>query len=827
MNTLLHKLRFTAWRLTADLWQDFRLALRMLHKQAGLTAAVVLTLALGVGANGAIFSLVDTVLLRDLPLPDSERVMMISEQTQTSQETRVSPVNMMDWRERSQSFEVMGGYVPNVASMVMSGLGGAETIPRQWVTQGVFRALGINAIVGRTFLPADDIDNANVVVLAEAFWRTRFNANPDIVGQSIRLDGEPFTVVGVVPPGARLIGDASMWAMVPISDAPADARGGHWLNAVARLKPGVSLDVARDEMSSIAASLAREYPETNEGRGVAIEPLRDVVLGGDLHRTSLLFLGVVGFILLICFANIANLLLTRTAARRDELAVRSALGADRGRLLRQFWTENLVLSLFGGLAGLFVAGALLSVAPLFVPVGLLPSGIALEFDARVAVFCAIATVVIGLLFSLASSAQVMAFASASRTVPNGSRTATSRSSKTRELLVVGQIATAVVLLYCAGLLGRTLIELGNVDPGYNADSVLSMMVDPLGDEYPTTELLLQFYAAIESEVESLPGVADAAWTSALPFGESMMAPRIFGIAGESSLLPAQRPTAELHVVSGDYFQTLQVPLLAGRIFDTRDTADGVPVCMVNEALAREHLGKPPVIGDRVSRWQTDAPDSEVTICKIVGVVGNTRRAPDAVDEPAQIYVPLSQIPLDDIYLVVHPKSGDAAALVSSVKAAIGRIDKKQLVSVRDVMTLEAIGSEATAGYRFRATLVIAFAGLALLLAMIGLFGVLEYSVQRRWREYGVMMALGATPGDVTGLIVGGAARLVVPGILLGMVLALGVGHLLGALLFGIQPFDLVSLMAVFLLLVITAVVASAGPALRATRLDPASALRSE
>lgn len=815
----------TGGRLLDDLRQDLRLAARMLQKQTGLTAAVVLTLALGIGANGAIFALVDTVLLRDLPFPNPERLVTIRERTETSQESAVSPANLVDWKQRSRSFDEIAGFIPGVASMVMSSPDGAETIPRQWATAGIFRALGINPIVGRTFLPAEDLRQANVVVLAEAFWRTRFNSDPGIVGQSIRLDGEAHTVVGVVPQEAQILGRTSIWALVPILES-ADARGEHWLNTVARLKTGVSLDAARDEMASIAARLAREYPVTNEGRSVTIQAMRDVVLGSELRRTSLLFLGVVGFVLLICFANIANLLLTRTAARGNELAVRSVLGADRGRLLRQFWTENLVLSLLGGLVGLLVAGALLRVAPLVVPAELLPPGIALDFDWRTVVFCAAAAVIVGLLFSLASASQVVELASADRVAP-GSRTVTDRSSKTRELLVVGQIATAVTLLYCAGLLSRTLLELDDVDPGYGAGSVLSMLIDPLSASYPSSELLLQFYAAIESEVEGLPGVSNAAWTSALPFGPSMMDPFSFEIAGERSPVPAQRPTAELHVVSGDYFRTLDLPLLTGRTFDARDMTDGVSVCIVNDAFTRVHPGSRPVIGERVSIWEPNTADEAAAVCEIVGVAGNTRREPDELQEPAQIYVPLTQLTLDDVYLVVRPTSGDAETLVSSVRAAIARIDREQLVSIRNVMTLEEIGREATSSYRFRATLVVAFAGLALLLAMVGLFGVLAWSVQRGWREYGVRMALGATAGDVTRLIATGAARLVLPGALAGTGIALGLGQLLGAMLFGIQPFDPATLAAVFVVLVVTAGAAIAGPALRATRLNPAGALRSE
>ena len=370
---------------------------------------VVLTLAIGIGANGALFALVDRVLLRDLPLPEPDRLVTIWERTETTPESRVSPNNFVDWLQRNQSFDAIGAFIPNTGSMVMSGPGGAEAVPRQWVTVGIFDALGIAPVVGRTFLAADEIERANVAVLSEAFWRARFAADPGIVGQSMRFDGELFTIVGVVPSEAELLAPVSMWAARPLQGLPEAARRSYQLQTVGRLKAGVSLDAARDDLARIAADLEREYPATNEGRSVALEPLRDVVLGAELKRTSLLFLGVVGFVLLICFANIANLLLTRNAARGNELAIRSVLGADRRRLVRQFATENLVLAAVGGLAGLALAAALLRVAPAAIPQDLLPAGFALDLDWRVVVFCAGATLLVAALFTLASGRQVAEF----------------------------------------------------------------------------------------------------------------------------------------------------------------------------------------------------------------------------------------------------------------------------------------------------------------------------------------------------------------------------------------------------------------------------------
>jgi putative ABC transport system permease protein len=812
--------------LLSDLTQDLRLAARMMRKQSALTLMVVLTLAIGIGANGALFALVDRVLLRDLPLPEPDRLVTIWERTETTPQSRVSPNNLVDWMQRSQSFAAIGAFVPSTGSMVMSTPGGAETVPRQWVTAGIFEALGIVPIVGRTFSAADEAERANVAVLSEAFWRTRFAADPGIVGQSMRFDGEPFTVVGVVPQQAQLLAPVSMWASRSIQGLPEGARRSYQLQTVARLKTDVSLEQARDDLGRIAADLAREYPTTNEGRGVALEPLRDVVLGADLRRTSLLFLGVVGFVLLICFANIANLLLTRNAARGNELAIRSVLGADRKRLVRQFATENFLLAAVGGLAGLVLAGALLRVAPAAIPQGLLPAGIALDLDWRVAVFCAGATLLVAVLFTLASGRQVAGLASLREGIPS-SRRVTDRSSRTREVLVVAQVATAVVLLYGAGLLTRTLLEVDGVDPGYRAESVLSMVVDPLSQSYPTPEALLQFYGAIEEELKAIPGFASAAWTSTLPLGGSMAGRLFFDVAGEPSVVAAERPTADMHVVSSEYFRTLELPILTGRAFDERDRGGSVPVCIVNEAFVERHLQGGPAVGRTVQTWQAEESLDEPRTCEIVGVAANAKRRADELEAPTQIYYPFARIPSDDVFLVVRPVSGHAAALASPVRAAIARVDRESLVSVTNIETLDGIAREATARYRFRALLIAAFAGLALLLAALGLFGVLAYSVQRRWREYGVRMALGARPEAVVALIARGAARLLVPGVLVGAMLALVMGQLLGAMLFGVRPFDAPTFTVVLVVLVVTAALSVAGPAFRATRIDPVGALRSE
>ncbi|MGH9816337.1 MAG: ADOP family duplicated permease [Candidatus Acidiferrales bacterium] len=807
--------------------QDIRYAMRNLRRQPAFTAVVVLTLALAIGANSAIFALVDATLLRPLPFPDPERLVMMWERNATSARGGVAPLNLLDWNERTRSFERISGFIPNVGGMVMSGADGtADTVPRQWVLAGIFDALGIKAIAGRTFLDSDDRQRANVVVLSEGFWRSRFNADPSVVGRAIRLDGTPYTVVGVVPQEAQVIGRASIWALVPITGAPPAARRAYFLRAIGRLKPGVTLEAANADMAGVAKGLAREYPATNKGRGVTLAPMRDAVIGSELRLTSMLFLGVVGFVLLICCANVANLLLARATARTRELAVRSALGAGRRRLMRQLLTESLVLSATGGLLGAAAGAAILRIAPAMIPQGLLSGAVTLSFDLRVAAFCAVTALLVGLLFGLAPAWQATGV-SAVQSLASGSRTATARGGRVRSLLVVGEVATAVVVLIGAGLLLRTLLAVENVERGYEAEGVLTMLVDPLGSRYPNPASLTQFFEAVEGEIRALPGVRSVGWASTLPLGPSDAGQRSFEIVGDPQPEESQRPIADYQIVGPTYFQTLDLPVVAGRAFTDRDTPDGVPVCIVNEALVRRHFEDRSPIGARLALRTTSSAQAEPFVREIVGVARQVKGRPDETEDFLQIYVPMAQDLRDDIYLLVRPASGPAEELARSVRAAIARVDQAQLVSVRDVMTLEAVAWEATARHRFRAVLVMTFAALALLLAMVGVFGILAYAVQQQVRDFGVRMALGATTGDVLRLVVGSAGRVIATGVVIGLIASAMLSRLLTSVLFGVEPWDPVTFASVTILLVFTAALATAAPAWRAARIDPAVALRSE
>lgn len=805
---------------------DLRHAFRQLRKAPAFTAVAAGTLALGIGANSAMFALVDATLLRPLPFPEADRLVMLWERSDTSSRSSVAPLNLLDWNERNRTFDQIAGLVAGVGGMVMSGADGrAETVPRQWVTAGFFDVLGVRAIAGRTFLPSDDTQRASVVVLSEAFWRTRFGGDPTVVGRDFRLDGEPYTVVGVVPRDFQLLGRTSMWALIPIDRRPV-LRTAYMLRGIGRLKPDVALAAAVSDMDAVTEGLAREFPATNTGRRAVLEPMHNALIGSELRLTSMLFLGVVGFVLLICCANVANLLMARATVRSRELAIRSALGADRRRVIRQLLTESLVLSTIGGVLGVGVGAAILTVAPSVIPQGLLPEAVTIAFDMRVVAFCAVAALLVGLLFGLAPAWQATELSPA-QAIASDSRSVTGRGGRVRHLLVAGEVATAVLLLFGAGLLLRTLLAVEYVDRGYRATGVLTMMVDPLGSSYPTEASLLQFFDAVEQEIRAVPGVENVAWTSTLPLGPAEGGRSFFEIVGDAPMDESRRPTAEYQIASPTYFRTLDIPLVTGRDFNDRDTSGNVPVCIVSEAFVRGYLQGRSPIGQRLSLRPAGSPQAPPVVREIVGVARQVKGRPDETEDLVQVYVPMAQDPVDDIFLVVRPASGRAEGLAPSVRAAIGQVDKEQLVSVRGVMTLEDVAWEATARHRFRAVMVMTFAGLALLLAMVGVFGILAYSVQQRVRDFGVRRALGATTGDVLRLVVGSAARVIAIGAVIGLILSTVLGRLLTTVLFGVQPMDAMTFAFVTILLALTAAVATAAPAWRAARIDPATALRSQ
>jgi putative ABC transport system permease protein len=812
-----------------ELRKDVSFALRQLRSAPAFTIVAAATLALGIGANSAIFALVDATLLRPLPYAAPERLVTIWETSATTPRGFASPPNLMDWESRGRTFEKIAGYTPSMGNMVMSGNDGhALTVSRQWVSAGIFDVLGVPPIAGRTFTAGDEQQRASVVVLSEGLWETRFNRDPAIVGQEIRLDGGLWRVVGIMPKTFEILGRTSMWAMRPFVNMPPRARAAYQLQAVGRLKPGVGVEAAQSDLAAVAEGLAREYPDFNKGRSVTVEPLRDTMIGSDLRTTSMLFLGVVGFVLLICCANVANLLLARATARTRELAVRSALGAGRRRIIRQLLTESVVLSLIGGVLAVALGAAILRVAPVLIPDGLLPAAVALSFDARVVAFCAAASLLVGVVFGLAPAFQATSFSSP-EVMGSDSRTTSGGGGRLRNLFVVSQVATAVLLLFGAGLLLRTLIAVSSFDRGYRAESVLSMLVDPLGPTYPTPETLQQFYDQVEAEVRALPGVADVGWSSGLPLGESIFGeyPFHYEIVGDAPVDAGRKPTTAFQIVNPTYFSTLELPIVAGRTFDARDARGRPRVAIVNEAFARTLGGRNP-IGLQVSFKPVDAaPGDKPAIAEIVGVARQVKFRPDESQDYVQIYVPLAQDLIGDVLMLVRSRTGRADALTPAVRGAISRIDKQQLVSVAEITTLEDVEWAATGRHRFRAVMVASFAALAVTLAMVGVFGILAYSVQQRMKDFGVRRALGATTNDVMSLVISNAARLIGVGAGVGLVLAAIFSRLITTMLFGVQPLDMATFGLVAIVLLITGALAIAGPAWRAARIDPAAVLHSK
>ena len=821
------EMRVTLW--LEELRDDVKFAIRQLRAAPAFTLVATLTLALGIGANSAIFALVDATLLRSLPYGDAGQLVTIWEKSDATARGFASPSNMLDWKARSRTFENIAAFTPSVGSMVVAGRdGNAETVSRQWVTSGMFDVLGVRPVAGRWFIPEDEQQMARRVVISEGYWENRFNRDPAIVGSEIKMDGLLFTIVGVAPKEFEILGRTSLWGMLPFPKTlPPRVRGAYQLQVVGRMKPGVAIEAAQADLAAVAAGLATEFPDYNKGRTVTVEPMHDTMIGRDLKTTSVLFLGVVGFVLLICCANVANLLLARATARARELAMRSALGAGRHRIIRQLLTESVVLSIIGGALGVAVGSAILQVAPVLIPEGLLPATVTLTFDIRVIAFCAAAALIVGVVFGIAPAFQATAMAP-TEAMGADSRTTTGGGGRLRNLLVAGEVATAVLLLFSAGLLLRTLMAVSSYDRGYRAESVLTMLVDPLGSSYPTPERLQQFFDQVEAEVRAVPGVADVGWSSALPLGESLYGDfaLTYEIVGDPPVDESRKPITDYQVVSPSYFSTLDLPIVAGRAFDARDTKDSPRVCIVNEAFVRTLGGRNP-IGMRVAFKVADSLTDKPNIGEIVGVAKQVKRRPDESKDFVQIYVPMAHDLTDDVLMLVRSKTDRAQTLTPLVRAAISRIDTEQLVSVASVTTLEDVEWAATGRHRFRAVMVSAFAALAVVLAMVGVFGILAYSVQQRVRDFGVRRALGATTGDVLRLVVGSAIKVITVGGVIGLVLAAAFGRLISTMLFGVQPLDLPTFALVTIVLGLTAALSIAGPAWRAVRIDPAVALRSK
>jgi len=818
--------------------QDLRFALRQLVKAPTFTVVAVVTLALGIGINSAIFALADATWLRALPFHDPDRLAVLWEQAPGAPHGVVAPFEFVAWSERSRSFEAMASLAPG--SRTLTGPDGlADSIPAVAVTARFFEVLGVHAVAGRTFVASDDEPGASLVVLGEGLWKSKFGGSPDVIGRQVRIDGKPVTVVGVVTsvlggglplPTAMAGQPVGLWTLQDTAwyRSPGGCCG-HYLRVIARLAPGASLEAARAEMMSVAAQIADEHPDTNQDRGVTVDALRGTVIGPELRLTSMLLLGLVGLVLLMCSVNVANLQLARTAARAREIAIRAALGASRGRIVRQLLTESLLLGAIGGCSGVAVGAAILRAAPAVIPAGLLPAGAPLEFTPGVLIVSALASLVVAVLFGLAPLWQSATVGTAQAIAGHARATARSGTAL-RSLFAGAQVAAAVLVLCTAALLLRTLLVLESVDPGYRATNVLAagiVLPSPFGgagsNRYATAAARLEFFRRVEGEVSALPGVRDVGWGTALPlngWAYGMM----FQIDGEPRLPEGRGQDTRYQIVSDSYFSTLGVSMVAGRCFTRDDSADSAPVAIVDEEFVRRYLGgRDPLATSLVVR-ALGTGGGPLPVRAIVGVAKQIKEQPaEGYGEP-HLYVPLAQDPWFTHALVVQAE-GRAAALIPALRTVVARVDAD--VPVSRVRTLEDIGNEATSRPRFRAVLIGTFGLLSLALAMVGVFGVLAYSVQLRSREFGVRVAVGASAREITKLVLRSAIGMTVVSAAIGFIASAFLSRWLSALLFGVPPIDGVSYAAVGLLIGLTVVAASALPAVRAARVDPIRVLREE
>ena len=820
------EMRLAQW--LGDVGEDVKFAVRQMRANVGFTLVATLTLALGIGANSAIFALADATLLRPLPFRDADRLVAVIERTATTPHLPVSVPTFEDVRAQNRSFEGLAAIQMGAGGgpLVTGADGNVEAVERQSVSTTFFDVLGVTPVAGRTFRVSDEGPSPKVVVFSESLWRGRFRADPSIVGTAVTLNGVPFTVLGVVPDRAQFTRPAGMWTLNGEVPPFVRQRPFRVIEVVGRLKPGVTLEAARADMAAIGVRIAAGHADVGKGFALDAEPVRATLVGPELQRTSVLLLAVVGFVLLMCCANVANLLLARTSVRAQELAIRTALGAGRGRIVAQMLTESLVLALTGGALGVALAAAILRAAPTVIPPGLLSPAVLLEFDARVVLFGLAAAVLVGIVFGLAPAWQATS-GSLVKTLASESR-ATTRGGRFRSVLVSGEVAAAVLLLCGAGLFLRTLLVLVSVDPGYRVDASRVLTLDFSLDfgpnqAYETPESLMQFYDTVAREVAARPEVESVGWSSSLPYGTTEFGVFAVDVVGDAPLPLDGRPLADVAVATDGYFKTLDLPIVAGRGFTERDGASAPAVCIVNEAFVRRVLrGRNPV-GLRIT-LQRNAQMKPI-VKEIVGVARQTHGWNRDRDDFLQVYMPLAQFASGDVYMVARAASGPAEALTPLIRSIVARHDPN--TPVRRDRTLEHLSVLSTAGYRFRAAIVGTFAGLALVLAMIGVFGVLAYSVQQRRREFGVRVALGASSPSILWLVFGSAGRLIAIGGTLGLVMAFVLSRAIAAFLFGVAPADPVTFASVAVVVVVTAGLASAAPAWHAARVDPVVMFRAD
>ncbi|HKB64564.1 MAG TPA: ABC transporter permease [Pyrinomonadaceae bacterium] len=809
-------------------WQDIRYGVRMLLKAPSISIVATIALALGIGANTAIFSVVNAVLLRPLPFSNSERLMNVWETDSTRGYVRgsASYPNFVDWRDQSHSFEHMASYHNN--DFILTGRGESARLQGAVVNADLFPLLGASPLIGRGFLPSEDNpgDTGRVVVLSQQLFQQRFNSDPNIVNQSMVLDGKTYTIVGVMPAAFQFPvqnDPVELWTTVAVDregrEPITQERGAHYMNVIARLKPGIPREQAQAEMTAISARLEQQFPDKDLHKSTRLEPTLEALVG-DVRPALLILLGAVGFVLLIACANVANLLLARAMTRHKEMAIRSALGASRMRVIRQLLTESVILSLVGGALGLVLA---VWWSDLLVALGKqnIPRALQVGLDWRVLGFTLLVSVLTGVVFGLVPAIH-SSKTELSESLKEGGRTGSegARRNRIRGVLVVGELAIAVVLLVGAGLLIQSLWRLRNVSPGFDSQNLLTFVVGIPEVKYPT-EKQEPFYRELVRRVESLPGVRSASSIIPLPLNGDA-----FVISFETEGRPVEKgnqPSADFFAIEEGYFKTLGVSMLKGREFTERDNKTAPPVIIVNQAFAKKFFPGEDPIGKRIKPGISTNSDKPA-MREIVGVVSDVRNRNLSSELRAGYFIPAAQMPFNQMTLIVRT-GNDPHSLITAVQNEVHAMDQE--VPVFSIKTMDEYISATVATPRFNATLLVIFAAVALVLTIVGLYGVMSYSVAQRTNEIGIRMALGAQTGDVLRLIVSQGFKLVLVGLGLGLLGALCLTWVIGSLLFGVTTKDPLTFAAVAVLLAVVALLACYIPARRATRLDPLHALRYE
>jgi putative ABC transport system permease protein len=818
----------------ANLLQDLRYGIRSLIKSPGFTILAVVVLALGIGANTAIFTVVNAILLRPLPYRDSERIVMLWETNPRFQigvdTLPVTHGNFMDWREQNSVLENVSAL--GVGHWNLTGAGEPERVSGATVSPAFFSLMGAEPKPGRAFFEDEEKPGAEkVVVISHSLWQRRFAGDPAVVGSPMTLDGESYTVVGVAPEGFQFpranelpffVGDATetdLWRPMTLGeDFVNKKRANHQLCVMAKLKPGVSREQAQSEMTALSERLAQSYPDTNQGIGAKVVPLNEQVVG-NVKPALWVLMGAVALVLMIACANVANLLLARSLTRRKEIAIRTALGASRSRVVRQLLTEALLLSCTSAVVGtvlsLWGVKAMLSLSN-----AKLPRAYEVGIDLSVLGFTVALALLTSILFGLTPALQASKI-NLSESLKEGSRGLSGgRSNRVRGVLLISEVALSLVLLIGAGLMIKSLAGLLKIDPGFKPDNTLTMRIALLGSKYPTAIQQIAFFQDVSRRVEHLPGVQSVGMISSAPLSGGVYAGG-FSIEARVPSSESDEMVADRRMISPDYFDAMGIRFAKGNGFTDRDDRTAPGVVVVSESWARRFLPDEDPIGKRL---KLGGRDSTRPWLSIVGIAGDVRDA--AIDSEARpcLYMPYPQFPTSAMDLVVRAGS-DPKTLVSAIRDEVWSVDKDQPVT--DVKTMDQYVADSVSPRRFNAVLLAAFAGLALVLASVGIYGVTAYSVSQRTREIGIRIALGAQPSDVIKLMVGSGMALVLAGVAIGLIGALWLTRVMTSLLYGVNATDPITFACVSCLFVAVTLVASYLPARRATRVDPMAALRCE